>query len=120
SPNAGRYSASVMVLSVPIVTVLMLSGYFVLPIILGASNKSWILDARLYLLVIPVSVVVTIPYQALRGIGRFATWNLLRLGPSLVWLTVVVGFVLTYTVQPGELALAYIASLLFLLLPMVV
>lgn len=60
-------------------------GYMILPMALAHQRGPVIAHARLYLLFVLLHLSY-FPHMALQGLGRFATWNLLRPLPSLAGL----------------------------------
>jgi O-antigen/teichoic acid export membrane protein len=65
-------------------------GWMLLPNLLGDYGQRIVSCARIYLLFLPLQIVAALPYSVLLGIGEIATWNVLRLLPSLAWLTTLV------------------------------
>jgi len=61
-------------------------GYLFMPRLLGSQSREAVHGARIYLALIPLQAIVTMPYLALQGLGRFAVWNLLRLAPNVATL----------------------------------
>ncbi len=68
--------------------VVMGAGYMLMPWALQQQSATTIGDARIYLVFILLQALQVGPYLALQGLGRFRTWNLLRLAPPLCWLTI--------------------------------
>lgn len=62
-------------------------GWFLLPTLVGQYGDRVVASARIYLLFLPLQVIQALPYSALLGVGETAIWNVLRLLPSLAWLT---------------------------------
>lgn len=85
--------------------------YWLLPLVLRDESHAILFSARVYLLIGPVLVLAGLPFHSLRGYQRFASWNLLRVLPSLSWLLVIclAGYVLGATAQ--GLAIAYLGAL---------
>ena len=118
--RAGRYLVSAMVLATPAGGVAVVLGYFLLPLLITGTAPSVLRDARIYLLIIPIFIIVGLAYHPLRGTGHFVSWNILRVLPSVIWLVVLLGFLLLGRATPGGLAIAYLPGLALLAVPIAV
>jgi len=74
-----------LLVSIPAVAL----GYLFMPRLLGSQSREAVHGARIYLSFIPLQAIVTMPYLALQGLGRFGVWNLLRLAPNIAALTAI-------------------------------
>jgi len=61
----------------------MCMGYLVMPHALRSQSASVIDRARLYLLFTALQGVAQMAYWGLQGLGRFGTWNVLRIAPNV-------------------------------------
>ncbi len=113
-----EYLASALALGLALSMVFVGFGYLFIPYVLQSQSNEVILAARSYLLFIPVTVALTIGYQALRGSGHFRLWNLLRFLPSLIWLSVLTISWISSHATPVFLAYGNLLGLA-LLLPIV-
>jgi O-antigen/teichoic acid export membrane protein len=73
-----------MTLAVP----LMVAGYWAIPFLLGRQGGSTISIARVLLFLVPIQFGGNLPFFALQGLGRFKTWNLVRLQFAVLWVLV--------------------------------
>src|SRR5262245_24506127 len=69
-----------------IIPVFALLGYSLMPFLLSMQSDRVVQGARGYLWLLPISALVGLPHQALRGIDEFRLWNALRIVPALLWL----------------------------------
>jgi O-antigen/teichoic acid export membrane protein len=60
--------------------------YAALPVLLTAQSSAIISEARLFLLLIPLQILGTLPWWILHGIGNLKLWNILRLQFPAIWL----------------------------------
>ncbi len=86
--------------------VLMLAGWFLLPIVLAAQSQEVIRGAQLILIVL-LSAALFLPYHAFQGRGDFKRWNLFRLIPPLMWLAILVVFAVKNQSEPFPLAMTF-------------
>lgn len=89
-------------------------GLLIVPWLLGSQTEQVKDLARVFLLVIPVFALAGIPMQALRAIGAFGWWNVLRVLPSALWLVVVVGSSITDRLSVATLVAGYMTMLVVL------
>lgn len=115
--KAGRYTvgavAIALVTSIPFVVLALLG----MPALLSAQSPSVVWAASWYLLFIPLSALLGIPYHPLRGLERFGHWNVLRLLPAVLWLILLCMAWLGNWRDPKLLAGCYLAGLTLLLIP---
>jgi O-antigen/teichoic acid export membrane protein len=93
SKKVGRYLGSSVVLAMLLVIPFAVIGYCLLPVLLSAQSEEVVHIARWYLLLIPLLALISIPTYCLRGLERFASWNVVRLLPNVGWLVVLLAAV---------------------------
>ena len=86
-------------------------GYPIVSVALRNYDPSVVWAAHLYLLLIPVQVLIGIPSQLARAVGRFGLWNILRIVPGLAWLAILVLSFQGRSTSPETLALAFLGFL---------
>jgi O-antigen/teichoic acid export membrane protein len=102
--------ASALAIALCISAVLVLVGWLLLPWLLPQHGPRVVLFARIYLLFVPLYVLVSLPYSGLLGLGEIANWNILRLLPSLAWLsTLVLAWAFSLS-SPTIVALMYLVA----------
>lgn len=109
--ETGSIAASAMALGLGSSIAFLCAGWFIVPLLLGGQGAEVKRLAQLFLLIIPVFVLGLVPVQALRGLGSFAKWNLMRISPSLLWLVVVLGAWMTGEFSVEVLAFGFVAAL---------
>jgi len=115
--NAGEYLASSIILALLISIPFMAICYILIPYLLSAQSKQTVNSALWYIFLIPLYVLVGLPYNPLRGIQKFGLWNILRILPTIGWLSVLcLGFIINEK-SPGFVSKAYLISLFFLIFP---
>jgi O-antigen/teichoic acid export membrane protein len=117
--RAGRYLGSAMALAALACLPFMGAGYIVMPFFLSAQSAEVVVGARWYLLLLPLTALMGIPYHALRGRGDFTIWNGLRLAPGLGWLALLSSAWLFGRAEPIFLALGYLMVQLLLSCPVI-
>jgi antigen flippase len=85
SDEAGRYLGSAISIAVLASIPFMVVGYELMPLLLHAQTTNIVWAGRWYLLLVPIYALVGMLAHPLRGRGDFAIWNLLRLGPNVLW-----------------------------------
>lgn len=115
---AARYLTSSLALALLASTAVMAASYLAMPSLLQAQGEDVLAVARVYLLGIPITVILTISYQTVRGLGHFRLWNAMRFLPPLVWLGVLLLAWSTSRTSAAFLAAANLIGLA-LLLPLV-
>lgn len=80
-----------LVLSIPFCAAAAITGLWILPIVLHAQPPDVLVTARISLLVVPLAILASAPYQAVRGAGRYRAWNVLRLATPFAWLIALAG-----------------------------
>jgi O-antigen/teichoic acid export membrane protein len=93
SKKVGRYLGSSVILAMLLVIPFVVLGYGLLPVLLTAQSEEVVHIARWYLLLIPLLALISIPTYCLRGLERFASWNVVRLLPNVGWLVVLLAAV---------------------------
>ena len=114
--DAGRYVASAMSLNLLVSLAFMAVGYAALPWLLRAQTPEVVHAARWYLLLLPVQVL-WLSHHGFRGLGDFAAWNATRFLVSGAWLGLLAFALISGHGGPEFLALAYLAVLAVLSLP---
>jgi O-antigen/teichoic acid export membrane protein len=114
--QARQYLATALTASIIFSVPLIVVAYMTLPSILSSKGASVFLDARVYLIFIPIYALSFLSAQAIRGIQRNLFWNLLRILPNFAWFLVLVFFVSLHLtnhvpVTPTMVANAYLAAL---------
>jgi O-antigen/teichoic acid export membrane protein len=114
---AGPYLTSAVLAALAVSVAIVAIGYVAMPLLLLAQSPIVVADARIYLAVVPLTVLVGLPFHVLRGTGRFAAWNVLRLLPTLAWLAVLLASFAIAARQADQLAFGYLAVLALLGVP---
>ena len=90
-PSRARTSlATGLLLSVPFTLVAVVAGVWLIPRVLRAQTMEVQQVATLCLVLVPLLTLSAAPSQALRGVGRYRAWNVLRLFTPLAWLATLV------------------------------
>jgi O-antigen/teichoic acid export membrane protein len=95
---------------VPFTLVAIVAGVWLVPRMLGAQTMEVQQVATLCLALVPLLTLSAAPSQALRGVGRSRTWNVLRMLTPLAWLVTLVAVRGTDYATVHVLALAFIAA----------
>jgi O-antigen/teichoic acid export membrane protein len=110
-PSRARAAlATGLVLAAPVVLVAIAAGMWLLPRVLRGHSIEVQQVATLCLVLVPLMTLTVAPSQALRGVGRYASWNVLRLITPLAWLATLVAVQGTDHANVPTLALAFIAT----------
>jgi len=115
--ECGRYVGSAVSLNLLISVAVMAIGWVALPILLRAQAPEVVSAARWYLLLLPVQALY-LPHHGFRGLSDFTAWNAIRFLAVFGWLGLLVFGSITGHNTPGFLALAYLAVLAVLAIPM--
>jgi O-antigen/teichoic acid export membrane protein len=111
SPSRARAAlATGLLLAVPFTLVAVLAGVWLLPRMLRGQSMEVQQVAMLCLLLVPLLTLSAAPSQALRGVGRYQAWNVLRLVTPLAWLTTLLAVRGTDHATVPTLALAFIGA----------
>ena len=102
--------ATGLLLSVPFTLVAVVAGVWLIPLVLRAQTLEVQQVATLCLVLVPLLTLSAAPSQALRGVGRFRAWNVLRLFTPLAWLAILVAVRGTDYATVPTLALAFIGA----------
>lgn len=81
-----QYLTSAVLLSLAASIPAVIIGYLLMPLLLHAQTATTIAAARWYLLVVPLSAVVSMPMGALRGRRDMVAWNAIRIATPVGWL----------------------------------
>jgi O-antigen/teichoic acid export membrane protein len=100
-------------------------GAVLVPAVLSSRSSVVADDAQWALLLIPFYCLASLPAAALRGVGHYRRWNVLRVSLICTWLAVLIGaFVAQHAfelhVTPGGLAAAYIAGVALIAIPITI
>jgi O-antigen/teichoic acid export membrane protein len=115
--HAGRHLASAVSLALLISIPFTIVGYWLMPIFLQAQSDGIVNVARVYLIFLPLSALIAVPYQSLRGLGDFVVWNAMRLLPGLTWLGLLLICSMTHLANAQTLAVGYLCTYAFLFIP---
>lgn len=92
-------------------------GFWLIPHLLSTQSNATIKAGQTYLLLIPILCLAGLPFQSIRGLNRFLTWNCLRLGPSVSWLLVLVAAAFLHQKTPAAIARGHLFGLTLLITP---
>ena len=110
APSKARATlATGLLLAVPFILVAVMAGAWLLPRLLRGQTADVQQIGWLCLALVPLLTLLTAPSQALRGVGRYRAWNLLRLVTPLTWLATLIVVRGTEHANVRTLALAFIA-----------
>lgn len=98
-----------LLLSVPVYVCM----YFLAPRLLLSQNEYVIHGARISLILIFIQFAGCLPYAMLRGLGKLAIWNSVRVQVSLLWLLVFVAGYMSGRVSALFVAYGYLVAMLF-------
>ena len=111
APSQARATlATGIALAVPLTLIAMIAGVWLLPHVLGDHGADVQQVATMSLVLIPLLTLTTAPLQAVRGFGRYASWNVLRLITPLAWLITLVVVQGTESADVRTLAIAFIGT----------
>jgi O-antigen/teichoic acid export membrane protein len=111
SPSRARAAlATGLLLAVPFILVAVVAGAWLLPRLLRGQTMEVQQVATLCLALVPLLMLSAAPSQALRGVGRYRAWNVLRLVTPLAWLVTLVAVRGTDYATVHTLALAFIGA----------
>jgi O-antigen/teichoic acid export membrane protein len=111
APSRARAAlATGLVLAIPFTLAAVVAGVWLLPRALSRQTADVQGVAMLCLLLVPLLTLSTAPSQALRGVGRYRAWNLLRLVTPLAWLGALLAVQGTGNASISTLALAFIGA----------
>ena len=111
SPSRARSAlAAALVLALPATLVAVAAGVWLLPRVLHGHSTQVRDVATMSLVLVPLMTLTIAPSQALRGVGRYTSWNLLRLITPLAWLTVLIAVQGTRHADIRTLAIAFIGT----------
>jgi O-antigen/teichoic acid export membrane protein len=102
--------ATGLMLTVPFVLVALAAGAWLLPRVLSDQTMDVRQVATVSLLLVPLLILSTAPSHALRGVGRYRAWNVLRLVAPLAWLMTLVAVRGTDHATVPTLAVAFIGA----------
>ncbi len=108
--EAGSTIASAMVVVLGASLVFTAIAWLVVPSLLHEQSDATKELARLFVLIIPVYALSPLPMQALRALNAFASWNVMRVLASGMWLVLVVGAWATGHLSVAVLAWGFFAT----------
>jgi len=115
--RAKNYLATAMALGTLGAGVGTVIAYCAMPWLLAAESGRIVSFARLYLILAFIYAVPAMLGPALRGIGKFEIWNLLRIGPLFGWLGVLLIAWMSGNKTPEFLAAMNLVALVVLFCP---
>lgn len=115
--KSGRFLSSAVLLALLIGLPIMVLAYFLMPGLLAAQPAEVIHAARWYLFLIPLMAMVGMPFNALRGRGDLAVWNIMRVMPNVGWLAILIAALALGKTNPQWVAGGFLAALGFLFFP---
>jgi O-antigen/teichoic acid export membrane protein len=86
-------------------------GYPIVSAALRRYDPTVVGAAHLYLLLIPLTALIGLPFQLTRALGRFGLWNVLRIMPGLGWLAILLVSFHIRSITPETVAFAYLGFL---------
>jgi O-antigen/teichoic acid export membrane protein len=101
--------AFLLLLSIPVYVCM----YFLAPQLLLSQSEYVIHGARIFLILIFIQFAGCLPYAMLRGLGKLAIWNSMRVQFSVLWLSVFVAGYLSGRVSVLFVVYGYLAAMLF-------
>ena len=109
--KAASYFATAWTILVVWALPLFAFGWFLLPFILTQYDDRVVNTAQHFLLLIPIQFIGNLPFWALKGMGEFKKWNVVRSLYSVMWLTVVVLSVLSGKRDVSFIAYGYLTAM---------
>ena len=79
-----------LVVAIPFTVAAVAAGVWLLPRVLPRQTAEVQQAAMMCLLLVPLLTLSTAGLHALRGVGRYRAWNVLRLVSPLVWLSALI------------------------------
>ena len=73
-----RYLLTAILSASAVMPIFAVAGYYMMPLPVSAQPDRVVQGARVYLLVLPVSLLFGVPQHVLRGIQDYRLWNVLR------------------------------------------
>ena len=114
---AGRYLGSGILVALISSIPFMLMAYLAMPLLLHAQAPAIVWAGRWYLLLVLIYALVGMMLHPLRGRSDFAHWNALRLGPNVLWISVL-GVAWAFSLAtPTFVAAGNLVALALLLFP---
>ena len=93
NPSAARRLVALSgIVSIPLAGVGVLAGYFLIPVLLPSHDPDIVALSQVFLLVTPAMFLVSIVLSALQGLQRFWPWNIVRILPSVGYVTAILFF----------------------------
>ena len=78
-----RYLLTAILSASAVMPIFAMAGYYMMPLLVSAQPDRVVQGARVYLLVLPVSLLFGVPQHVLRGIQHYRLWNMLRVVPAV-------------------------------------
>jgi O-antigen/teichoic acid export membrane protein len=111
APSRARAAlATGLTLAIPFTLAAVAAGVWLLPRVLPRQPAEVQQAAMMCLLLVPLLTLSTAASHALRGVGRYRAWNVLRLVAPLAWLGALLAVRGTGYADVSTLALAFVAA----------
>ena len=109
--RAGQWLFTAQLVALSASCVVVCIGYPVVSMALRQYDPGVVRAAHWYLLLIPVQVLIGIPSQLTRALGKFGLWNTVRIVPGVAWLAILALSFERGPTSPETLALAFLGFL---------
>ena len=119
--QCGRYLISAQALILITATGFVGIGWWLMPRMLSAQSPEIVAAARIFLLAMTfLYAIIGMPHQAIRAVGAWRAWNVLRALPNLGWLMVLLSmFVIPELINPVLLSRLYLGVHIALVVPFI-
>lgn len=114
---AGRDLGSAILVALASSVPFMAAGYLLMPMLLHAQAPTTVCAGRWYLFLVPIYALVGMLMHPLRGRSDFGPWNLMRLMPNTLWISVLVLAWICSRPVPTFVAAANLVALALLIFP---
>jgi O-antigen/teichoic acid export membrane protein len=104
----------------PLALIAGAAGYFLMPLLLANQTDMVVSTARWYLLLVPLQVLLGLPFYAFRGCNFVGIWNALRVAPTAGWILVLVIGYLSDNHNPSFFAMGNLVMLTLLSVPVLI
>ncbi len=115
--QAGRCLSSAVIVALASSVPFLAAAFPLMPLLLHAQTPAIVRAGQWYLAIVPIFALVGMLVNPLRGLGDFATWNLMRLMPNALWIAVLLLAWSFSHAAPAFLAAANLAALALLIFP---
>lgn len=117
--RSGTILVSAMAFTLLISVPFWVLGYFLIPYLLTSQSSEVIEAARMYLLLIPLFSLISLPLQSLRGKNDFLVWNWARIIQPLGWIFILTIMIIMNRNTAREVAFVYLGFIFLISLPIV-